>query len=98
MLPSLPQIDGIWCQGGTDGVIKAFIAANRPLPPSAGEAENGFRKFMVGYDGRRSNGISIGQPPFLSVISLELARARHQGRAPEEGHRRSRSRCVTSTP
>lgn len=74
ILPSLPQIDGIWCQGGTDGVLKAFIAAKRPLPPTAGEAENGFRKFMLGYDGHKVDGISIGQPPFLSVIALELAR------------------------
>ena len=74
ILPSLPQIDGIWCQGGTDCVLKAFIAANRPLPPTAGEAENGFRKFMIGYEGHKVEGISIGQPPFLSVISLELAR------------------------
>jgi len=74
ILPSLPPIQGIWCQGGTDGVLKAFIAANRPLPPTAGEAENGFRKFMIGYEGHKVEGISIGQPPFLSVISLELAR------------------------
>jgi ribose transport system substrate-binding protein len=71
---SLPQIDGIWCQGGTDGVLKALLAANRPLPPTAGEAENGFRKFMIGYDGHKVEGISIGQPPFLSVVALELAR------------------------
>jgi len=75
ILPSLPKIDGIWCQGGTDGVLKAFIAAKRtPLPPTAGEAENGFRKFMVGYMGQKVKGISIGQPPFLSIIALELAR------------------------
>jgi ribose transport system substrate-binding protein len=71
----LPQIDGIWCQGGTDGVLKAFIAAKRtPLPFTAGEAENGFRKFMVGYMDQKVRGISIGQPPFLSVIALDLAR------------------------
>jgi ribose transport system substrate-binding protein len=74
VLNSLPQIDGIWCQGGTDGVLKAFLAASRPLPPTAGEAENGFRKFMIGYQGHKVEGISIGQPPFLSVVSLELAR------------------------
>ncbi len=74
VLPSLPAIDGIWCQGGTDGVLKAFIAANRKLPPTAGEAENGFRKFMIGYMGHKVEGISVGQPPFLSVVSLELAR------------------------
>ena len=74
VLNSLPQIDGIWCQGGTDGVLKAFLSANRALPPTAGEAENGFRKFMIGYNGHKVDGISIGQPPFLSVVSLELAR------------------------
>ena len=44
--------------------------------PTAGEAENGFRKFMLpqGYLGQHVKGISIGQPPFLSVASLELAR------------------------
>jgi ribose transport system substrate-binding protein len=85
LLPSLPKIDGIWCQGGTDGVLKAFINAKRtPLPPTAGEAENGFRKFMVGYMGQKVEGISIGQPPFLSVISLELARRVLQGSYPKK--------------
>ena len=77
ILPSLPKIDGIWCQGGTDGVLKAFIAAKRtPLPPTAGEAENGFRKFMTadGYEGQKVDGLSIGQPPYLVLVSLELAR------------------------
>src|SRR6185437_6533811 len=77
-LPSLPKVDGIWAQGGTDGVLKAFIDAKRtPLPPTAGEAENGFRKFMLpqGYLGQHVTGISIGQPPFLVLASLELARA-----------------------
>lgn len=75
ILPSLPKIDGIWCQGGTDGVLKAFIAAKRtPLPPTAGEAENGFRKFMTGYMDQKVDGVSIGQPPYLVLVSLELAR------------------------
>ena len=85
ILPSLPPIQGIWCQGGTDGVLKAFIAANRTLPPTAGEAENGFRKFMLGYMGHKVEGISIGQPPFLSVISLELARRILNKQLSEEG-------------
>lgn len=75
ILPSLPKVDGIWCQGGTDGVLKAFVAAGRtPLPFTAGECENGFRKFMIGYNGQKVDGISIGAPPFASVVSLELAR------------------------
>jgi ribose transport system substrate-binding protein len=75
-LPSLPKVDGIWAQGGTDGVLKAFIDAKRPLPATAGEAENGFRKFLTGYQGQKPvDGLSIGQPPYLSVVALELARA-----------------------
>lgn len=83
-LPSLPQIDGIWCQGGTDGVLKAFLAAKRPLPPTAGEAENGFRKFMAGYDGHKVEGISIGQPPYASAVALEMARRILQGKYPRK--------------
>ncbi len=85
ILPSMPKIDGIWCQGGTDGVLKAFISANRtPLPPTAGECENGFRKFMLGYMGQKVSGISIGSPPFLSVVSLELARRVLSGTYPKK--------------
>src|SRR6266404_4840069 len=75
-LPSLPQVDGVWVSGGTDGVVKAFIDAGKPLPVVAGEGENGYRRFLLpaGYKGHHVTGISIGQPPFLSVASLELAR------------------------
>ncbi|GAA4079979.1 sugar ABC transporter substrate-binding protein [Nonomuraea soli] len=74
-LPALPQVDGVWVSGGTDGVIKAFGAAKRPMPVFGGEAENGFRKYMAGILTPKVTGMSIGQPPYLSVISLELARA-----------------------
>ncbi|HUC14755.1 MAG TPA: substrate-binding domain-containing protein [Acidimicrobiales bacterium] len=78
VLPSLPHIDGIWCQGGTDGVLNAFAEAGRPLPFTAGEAENGFRLYMAGAGGPKHDlsvdGISVGQPPYLSVAALELAR------------------------
>jgi ribose transport system substrate-binding protein len=75
VLPSLPKIDGIWAQGGTDGILKAFLAAGRPLPPTAGESENGFRKFMDGSKtGKKVPGYSIGQPTYLVLLALELAR------------------------
>jgi ribose transport system substrate-binding protein len=76
-LPSLPKVDGLWVSGGTDGALKAFINAGKPLPVTAGEAENGFRRFLLpqGYKGKKVKGMSIGQPPFLSLVSLELARA-----------------------
>jgi ribose transport system substrate-binding protein len=83
VLPSLPKIDGIWCQGGTDGVLRAFVSANRPLPPTAGECENGFRKFMLGTDGHKVEGSSAGTPPYLSLMALELARRVLEGSYPK---------------
>ncbi len=75
VLPSLPKIDGVWAQGGTDGILKAFQAAGRPLPPTAGESENGFRQFMSGAKtGKKLRGYSIGQPTYLVLLALELAR------------------------
>jgi ribose transport system substrate-binding protein len=75
-LPSLPKIDGVWSSGGTDGIIKAIIAAGRPLPTVVGgEAENGFRRFLVGYHGKKLKyGLSLGQPPFNVLVALEVAR------------------------
>jgi ribose transport system substrate-binding protein len=75
-LPSLPKVDGVWVSGGTDGVLKAFVDAGKPLPIVAGEGENGYRRFLLpeGYKGKHTKGISIGQPPFLVLASLELAR------------------------
>jgi ribose transport system substrate-binding protein len=75
-LPSLPTVNGAWVQGGTDGVLKAFVDAGKPLPVTGGEAENGFRRFLLpqGYKGHHVQGMSLGQPPFLSLVALELAR------------------------
>jgi ribose transport system substrate-binding protein len=75
VIASLPPVDGIWAQGGTDGVLKAFHAAGRPLPATVGESENGFRKYLVGMpDYPKVRGMSLAQPPYLSVVALELAR------------------------
>jgi ribose transport system substrate-binding protein len=83
-LPNLPKVDGVWVSGGTDGVIKAFAGTDRPMPVFGGEAENGFRKYMAGILTPKVTGMSIGQPPFLSVISLELARAVVKGEHPRQ--------------
>ena len=83
-LPSLSKVDGVWVSGGTDGVVKAFIHAGKPIPVVAGEGENGYRKFMAGIAQPKITGMSIGQPPFLSVISLELARAVLKGEHPKK--------------
>jgi ribose transport system substrate-binding protein len=84
LLSTFPKIDGVWAQGGTDGVINAFIKAHRKLPVIAGEAENGFRVAMVKYKSQGFRGLSIGQPPFLALISLALAVEVLQGKRKAE--------------
>jgi ribose transport system substrate-binding protein len=66
------DITGVWCQGGTDGAVRAFLAAERPLVPFAGEAENGFRKQMLEFADEMP-AISIGQSPGLVAVSIRVA-------------------------
>jgi ribose transport system substrate-binding protein len=67
------DITGVWCQGGTDGAVRAFLEAGRDLVPFAGEAENGFRKQMLQYKDDGFKGISIGQSPALVAVSIRVA-------------------------
>jgi ribose transport system substrate-binding protein len=80
-LPSLEKIDGIWCQGGTDGVIRSILAAHRPMPKViSGEAENGFRQYILQYRSQGLKAMSIGQPPFLVLVALALGTEVLQGK------------------
>ena len=72
-LAANPQIDGVWCEGGTDGVVRAFLQAGRKLVPVAGEAENGFRKQLLQYRDQGLVGISVGQSPSLVAVSIRAA-------------------------
>ncbi|MFN8590565.1 MAG: sugar ABC transporter substrate-binding protein [Thermomicrobiales bacterium] len=71
-LAANPDFAGVWCQGGTDGVVRAFLDAGVPLVPVAGEAENGFRKQMLEYKDK-FQGYSIGQTPGLVAVSMRAA-------------------------
>lgn len=67
------DITGVWCQGGTDGAVRAFLEAGRDLVPFAGEAENGFRKQMLEFKDDGFKAISIGQSPALVAVSIRVA-------------------------
>ena len=71
-LAANPDIAGVWCQGGTDGVVRAFLDAGRPLVPVAGESENGFRKQMLEFK-ETMPALSIGQSPGLVCVSMRAA-------------------------
>jgi ribose transport system substrate-binding protein len=72
-LASYPDIGGVWCQGGTDGVVRAFQQASRAFVPIAGEAENGFRKQLLQFKDQGLRGISVGQSPGLVCASMRAA-------------------------
>jgi ribose transport system substrate-binding protein len=77
-LAANPDLAGVWCQGGTDGAVRAFLDAGKPLVPFAGEAENGFRKQMLKYKDQMP-ALSIGQSPGLVCVSIRAAISLLQG-------------------
>jgi ribose transport system substrate-binding protein len=82
VLPTLPQLDGVINQAGEYGAVLAFQSANRPLVPMAGEASNGFRKFMLENRDKGFKGFSIGDPPSVGAYALKVAVDILDGNAP----------------
>ena len=80
LLATRDDIDGVWAQGGTPGVVQAFIDAGKPFVPVAGEAENGFRKQLAEHKDEGLVGVSIGQSPGLIAVSIQAALELLQGR------------------
>ncbi len=77
-LATQPQVDGVWVQGGSPGVLQAFADAGiEDLPPMAGEAENGFRMALGTGE---VEGISIGQTPGMIAVAMQAALELLQGR------------------
>jgi ribose transport system substrate-binding protein len=73
------KFDGMACQGGTTGAVRALIDAKNPFIPVAGEAENGFRKLIAEHAKDGLKGYSFGQSPALVAISLKAGIAALQG-------------------
>jgi ribose transport system substrate-binding protein len=66
-------------QGGSTGLVRAFLDAGHPMVPMAGEGENGFRKYIVEYKDKGLKGLSYGQSPGLVAISIKAALAALEG-------------------
>lgn len=71
------SFDAVWAEGGDDGIIRAFEHAGADIPPIAGEAENGFRKYAAHH--KSFPMLSIGQSAAMSAMSLEVALRMLQG-------------------
>jgi len=72
------QVDGIACQHGCAGAIRALLDAKHPMVPMGVDAENGTRIMMA-----QNNvpGISAAQVPAMSTIALAAAVAQLKGEA-----------------
>ena len=99
-LPSLPAVDGAWVQGGTDGVLKAFVDAGKPLPITGGEAENGFRRFLLpqGYKGSHVQGMSTRPAAFPLAGRSRTGSCRSSTSSTRSRTSRSRSRSSRTRP
>ena len=73
------KFDGMACQGGTTGAVRALIDAKNPFIPVAGEAENGFRKLIAEHANDGLKGWSYGQSPALVALALKAGLAAMQG-------------------
>jgi ribose transport system substrate-binding protein len=72
-LATYGHFDGMIISGGSTGAVRALMAAGHPFIPVAGEAENGFRKLIAEHGAEGLAGISIGNSPGQSAISLLAA-------------------------
>ena len=70
---------GAYAQGGSTGMVRAFMDAKHPFIPMSGEAENGYRKLIAQHSKDGLKGASAGQSPALVAIALKAAIAALQG-------------------
>lgn len=74
-LSSYPNVNGVWSEGGSYGIVQAFQNAHRHLIPMTGRGSNGFRLDMVNPTLKKDgfSGVSVGQPPLLAALALKDA-------------------------
>ena len=74
-LSAHPHIDGVWSQGGamTQAALDAFAAADRPLVPMSGEANNGLLKAWKENLESGFDSIAPCSPTSMSADALDTA-------------------------
>ncbi len=68
--------DGIVCQHGCAGAVRAMLDSKHPIVPMGGDAENGTRMAMVQ---NKVPGVSAAQAPAMSAVALEALITSLQG-------------------
>ena len=70
------EFDGIVCQHGCAGAVRALMDAKMPMVPIAGDAENGTRIIMAQQD---IKGLSAAQAPVMSAVTMQALIAQLKG-------------------
>jgi ribose transport system substrate-binding protein len=78
VLATHPVINGVWNEGGADGVLQAFLKANRPLVPITGFAFNNFMLDPFLHPGLKMT--TVSNPIYMSVTGLQEAVAVLEGK------------------
>ena len=80
-LAANPIIDGVWSEGGADGVIRAMLAYNMPLVPTTGEGTNGFHRLLVDPKMQELGliGMSTSDPAYDGAMAMKIAVAALEG-------------------
>lgn len=80
-LAAHPNIDGVWSEAGSDGVVRAMQAQGLDLVPTTGEGTNGWHRMLVddtlAADGL--TGMSTADASFDAPLALKLAVAALEG-------------------
>ncbi|MGI3900016.1 MAG: sugar ABC transporter substrate-binding protein [Janthinobacterium lividum] len=67
------HFDGMSAQGGSTGMVRAFLDAGAPLVPAAAETENGFRKLCLDDQGKGLSCASGGTGPAQVAVAIKTA-------------------------
>jgi ribose transport system substrate-binding protein len=74
LLARYPKIDGVFTEGGMQqGVVRAFLAAHRPLVPVSGTDENGFACMVKKYSSEGLKGVQVSTALWAYAVALKQA-------------------------
>jgi len=73
------HFDGMTAQGGSTGMVRAFIDAKHPFIPAGAETENGFRKLCAANTGAGLKCASGGTGPAQVAVAIKTAITALQG-------------------
>ncbi|PSR20410.1 MAG: sugar ABC transporter substrate-binding protein [Sulfobacillus acidophilus] len=81
-LAAYPNVNGVWSEGASTGVINAFLHAHRKFVPTMGGTSNQFMEDLLQYKKDGLTGISVGNSPGMSAVAMKVAVEALEGKHP----------------